>query len=315
MLVGPRRSKALRAPRHAGPAHLTTLRLLRSFHRTRAVPRSRPVRTTRGPGGSRPGVVSVGTVARVRARTRSRPTRQAKASGSIVQGPSGVNAPRWRHGARRIDHRRGGIVVPIGQRAPGRLDHFQRAGDAGTVPRHQPARGLRVALGELGIERRHPFPLEPGANRGPHVRRDRRHGRETLGQGLEVEPGAADDDGWTPFPRGLGQHLICFPAPSPGRVVLRGIDMAVQPMRRPRFVRGRRSRGQDPQVAIDLHGIRIDDDAAQLFGQRQRQCRLAAGGRTGQKDSARLHPATGPRRLTAPCPPSSFACRSLMGRQ
>lgn len=54
------------------------------------------MRMTRGPGGRRPGVVRVGTVARVRARTRSRPTRQTIFSGSMIQGPSGVNAPRWR---------------------------------------------------------------------------------------------------------------------------------------------------------------------------------------------------------------------------
>ena len=59
--------------------------------------------------------------------------------------------------------------------------------------------------------------------------------------------------------------------------------MAVEPMRHARLLRRRRPRGDDAQIAIDLHGIGIDDDAAELLRQRERQRRLAAGGRPCDK--------------------------------
>ena len=59
--------------------------------------------------------------------------------------------------------------------------------------------------------------------------------------------------------------------------------MAVEPVRHPRLLCRRRPRRDDAQVAIDLHGIGIDDDAAGFLRQRQRQRRLAAGGRPCDK--------------------------------
>ena len=73
-------------------------------------------------------------------------------------------------------------------------------------------------------------------------------------------------------------------APAADGIVFRRIDMAVKPMRHARFLLRRRPRGDDAQVAIDLHGIGVDDDAAALFGELKRQRRLAARGRTGNED-------------------------------
>jgi len=47
-------------------------------------------------------------------------------------------------------------------------------------------------------------------------------------------------------------------------------------------------RGNDSQVAIDLHGIGIDDAAAKRFGEPERQRRLAAGSRPGDQDGGGL---------------------------
>src|SRR3984885_8052230 len=65
----------------------------------------------------------------------------------------------------------------------------------------------------------------------------------------------------------------------------RRIDMAIKPMRNHRLLLARRPRRQDAQVAIDLHGIGIDDDAAGCLRQFQSQRRLAAGGRPCDKYS------------------------------
>ncbi len=47
------------------------------------------------------------------------------------------------------------------------------------------------------------------------------------------------------------------------------------------LVLGRRPRGEHAQLAVHLHGVGIDDRAAQALGQLQRQRRLAACGRAG----------------------------------
>ena len=73
-------------------------------------------------------------------------------------------------------------------------------------------------------------------------------------------------------------------APAADRIVLRRIDMAVEPVRRAALFVRRRPRGDDAQIAIDLHGIGIDDHAAELFGERQRQRRLAARRRACNED-------------------------------
>ena len=55
-------------------------------------------------------------------------------------------------------------------------------------------------------------------------------------------------------------------------------------MRHARLLGRGRARGDDAQVAIDLHEIGIDDGTAELRRQRKRQRRLAARGRSGDED-------------------------------
>jgi len=50
----------------------------------------------------------------------------------------------------------------------------------------------------------------------------------------------------------------------------RGIDLAIEPVRNARLFFGGRPRRDDLEVAVDLHGIRIDDHAAGFSSQRQR---------------------------------------------
>src|SRR5437588_615841 len=64
-------------------------------------------------------------------------------------------------------------------------------------------------------------------------------------------------------------------------------------MRRPRLLLPRRPCGEHAQVAIDLHGIGIDDHPVMGFGKRKRQGRLAARGRACDKHRLipqRIHP-------------------------
>ena len=59
--------------------------------------------------------------------------------------------------------------------------------------------------------------------------------------------------------------------------------MAIEPVRRAGLLLHRRPRRDDAEIAIDLHGIGVDDDAAGLLRQFERQGRLAAGGRPCDK--------------------------------
>jgi uncharacterized protein (DUF433 family) len=64
--------------------------------------------------------------------------------------------------------------------------------------------------------------------------------------------------------------------------------MTIEPVRHARLVDGRRPRGDERQVAIDLHRIGVDHDAAELLRQGQRQRRLAAGGGACNQSDVRL---------------------------
>src|SRR5262245_1871389 len=59
--------------------------------------------------------------------------------------------------------------------------------------------------------------------------------------------------------------------------------MAIEPVRHLGFVSFAGPRGEDSELAIDLHRIGIDDDPASLMRKRYRQRRLAAGGRSCDK--------------------------------
>ena len=113
------------------------------------------------------------------------------------------------------------------------------------------------------------------ARLGADRRRDRRHRGQTLRQRAQIEPGAADHDR-QPARGARGVDLgERHPAPAPGRARARrrrarrraGAAPAPPPPVRPR--------GQDREIAIDLHAVGIDDRAAETFGERQRQRRFA----------------------------------------
>src|ERR1700719_1247443 len=59
--------------------------------------------------------------------------------------------------------------------------------------------------------------------------------------------------------------------------------MPVEQMRHPRRLGGARPRRNDCEVAINLHRVGVDHDAADALGDGKRKCRLAAGGRPCDK--------------------------------
>ncbi len=173
--------------------------------------------------------------------------------------------------------------MPVGKRSPGRLDHLERAGDAGAVAGLQARGGFRIAPRKLRVQRLDAIALQPRPYHIADLVRDRRHRRQASRERLEIESGAADEDRQPPFTAHLRKHGRRVSDVTARRVVHGRIDMAIKPVRQPRLFRQCRPRGDDAQVAIDLHGIGIDDGAAGLFRQPQREGRLAAGGRPCDK--------------------------------
>jgi len=105
-----------------------------------------------------------------------------------------------------------------------------------------------------------------------------------VGEGAEIEAGAAHHDGW-PAARGdLGQGLRRCRQPPTDRPAVGRVGDAEQVMRRLGQFVARRPGRQHRQAGIDLHGVGVDDLATGLARHRQGQGGLAAGGWPGDKD-------------------------------
>ena len=173
--------------------------------------------------------------------------------------------------------------MPVGQRTPGGLDHLERARDPGAIARFQTFGRRRIALPELGMQRLDAVALEPRAHAFAYRRRNRRHRRQPPRQRLEIEPGAAHENRQAVLRPRLSQYRRGIGHPVPRGEIHRGVDMAIEAVRNLCLFLRRRPRRDHPQVAIHLHGIGIDDDAAGFLRQLERQRRLAAGGRPCDK--------------------------------
>src|SRR3984893_18264464 len=125
--------------------------------------------------------------------------------------------------------------------------------------------------------------LQPRAHGFAHLRRNRRHRRQPPRQRLEIQAGAADENRQAVLPARFRQHLCRIGHPVTRGKIHPGIDVAIEPVRNLGLLIGRRPRRDDAQIAIHLHGIGVDDDAAGFLRKRKRQRRLAAGGRPCDK--------------------------------
>ena len=68
--------------------------------------------------------------------------------------------------------------MPVGERAAGRLDDFERACDAGAIARLQPFGGDGIAPRQFRMQRLHAIAIEPRAHALSHIGRNWRHSRQ-----------------------------------------------------------------------------------------------------------------------------------------
>ena len=99
---------------------------------------------------------------------------------------------------------------------------------------------------------------------------DCRNRRQTSLQRPEVKPGAADDDRQPTCPERRGDLVQCPRPPIGDRAALGSIEITVEPMRRLRLGRRVGTGGQDPEVAIGLLAVAVDDNAVQTVRQLER---------------------------------------------
>ncbi len=221
----------------------------RALKPRRARPRRASRRTGRRCGGTAP---------RDRGRGRGRAIRRARAP-----------ARRARPGRRRA-------AVRSRRTLRGRAD--VRCRSDGPEPRG----GLRVGRGELGVQVGGRPALRRGADLGPDRLGNGRHVRKTLGQGAEIKARAAGENDRTVA--NSGQNFARPPQPTGRRRIDRAVDFAEEPVRRLPFLIGRRTRGEDAEVGIDLHRIGVDDGRAEFVGQSQRRRGLAARRRSCEEE-------------------------------
>ena len=153
----------------------------------------------------------------------------------------------------------------------------------------QPRRARRVAGRQALAQRRRSDLLQQVARRLPHLGRHVGDRREALHQRAQIKSrAAAQDRQLAGLMRGI-DLLARERGPAVGRAHIVQRQESVEPVRRRCHCRCARLRGQDRQLAIDLHGIGIDDDAAEVARQPRGERGLAAGGRAGN-DQHRLVP-------------------------
>jgi len=179
-------------------------------------------------------------------------------------------------------------LLPGSERHAGGAHDLPGPHKALAITRWEPARAVGVELGQPLAKldtAQEPIEIDrlPAGLLGDFWDR-----RQTFFERAEVQAGAADEDRQSSRARRDGDLVERQRAPLRSGTALGGIEKAVEPMRRPCF-RNRVGTGRkDAQIAIDLHAVGVDDDAAEYVGQLQRQRRFAARGRSGDGQDRRL---------------------------
>ena len=168
------------------------------------------------------------------------------------------------------------------QRPAGRGDDLERAQHALAVARPQSRSSQRIARRQRRVQARRRLPLGLGAHRRAHRFGHARDVGQAFGEGAEIEAGAADED-----QRARGANRRGFrPARSSQRPAEKFSATSTSPNRRCGARRSSAALGRAVrtlQVGVDLHRVGVDDRSAEPLGELQRDRRLAARRRAGDR--------------------------------
>jgi len=186
-----------------------------------------------------------------------------------------------------MQHGSGIRALPLGERNRGRVDHFQRAQETLGIAGAKSCRHDGIARLQRTMQSLRADPLGFPAPMRANLRRHVGDLGKPLGERLEIEAGAADEDRQAPLDFRIAQCVRHVFEKTAYRVALAGGNRAVETMRGTLHLRLRRACGEDGKLAIDLHGIGIDDDAAEALGEVEGGRGFAARGRPGDEDGLR----------------------------
>jgi phosphoserine phosphatase len=176
--------------------------------------------------------------------------------------------------------------LPGDQASAGRKPDFEGTGKALGVGRSEPHGGRRIDFGKVGVQPNRAKGGEQGAGFSPRPGRDLGNFRKPVDQGRKIEPAASAEDRQTARTMSLLHGGECRFAP-PGRGGgFGGRPHTIEAVRHTRFLFGRRPGGEDAKLAIKLHGVGIDDRAAEPFGEDCGKRRFARCGGAGDDDGS-----------------------------
>jgi len=170
------------------------------------------------------------------------------------------------------------LLLPVAQRLAGGFQHLGGAERALCVADIELVGDLGIAAHEFFEEGLWADVVAALGSGEAGCSRDGGDFGDAIHQHIEIEPSAAGEDrdamrGARFFQRMPGIGLIAASG-----IGIGDVDMAVEHVRRDDGVFVGRPRGEDAGFAINLHGIGVDDDTADLPRQLQREPRLAARG-------------------------------------
>ncbi len=138
------------------------------------------------------------------------------------------------------------------------------------------------------MDDRIPFAFVKLAQAPPHLVRNIGNFGDTLGQDIEIEAGATDQD--RQLARASRRLDLDKRHVAPARriAVIRRVEHAVKPVRSARYLLRAWPGSDDTEAVINLHAVRIDDDTVKFLCYGNGQRGFAAGGRPCKQDAAVL---------------------------
>ncbi|MNX96291.1 hypothetical protein D3C86_1286020 [compost metagenome] len=179
-----------------------------------------------------------------------------------------------------------GVGLPVTERAAGGLGHGQGADQALAVAGGDGGGGCGIDLGQAAAEGGFALKVVGSLDR---VADGVRHGGnvgQTACQGVEIEAGAADQQGGAVLRRQFLQQGHDGAGPAADRPGFGGVGHAIQAVLGAGLVLERGAGAEDAQVGVELLAVGVDDDGAGLLRHVQRQTRLARGGGAGDQGEA-----------------------------
>src|SRR6185437_2047800 len=182
-----------------------------------------------------------------------------------------------------IDKRGQPFPMPVRERTPRRQHHFQRTRNPRPIVHHHTLRGRGIELSELSVQSGSTFKFQPVPYLIANFRGDWRHRGKARRQCLKIQSSASNDHRDL-FPGDcLADRVLDIAAPSAHRIIFPRVNKPEEAMRQASLVVGCRSRRNDAQVTVYLHRVSVDDCAAQIRRDVERERRLAACGRPCNK--------------------------------